>query len=253
MDDYLYIIGGISSKTPITLPPKFKISDAEKFDGTGDPKQHVRRYLSIAEMKGLDEKQTLHAFPLSLIKGASRWYYSLDLSKTKVWNELAELFVDQFIFNTMINVSLKDLETTKQGVGETFSEYMTRWKGKASRMVNRPNEKNQINMIIKNLLPTYNSRFLSSHISSFGELCDCGTRIENAINNGRLEKGENKPLIKKTCDGGVITSKAPNPVIVSAIIPQQTLAYPNFTKKARREFSDLGITLTQAYENLSSK
>ena len=120
-------------------------------------------------------------------------------------------------------------------------------------MVNRPNEKNQINMIIKNLLPTYNSRFLSSHISSFGELCDCGTRIENAINNGRLEKGENKPLIKKTCDGGVITSKAPNPVIVSAIIPQQTLAYPNFTKKARREFSDLGITLTQAYENLSSK
>jgi len=52
-----------------------------------------------------------------------------------------ELFVDQFIFNTMIDVTLRDLETTKQGVGETFSKYMTRWKGKASRMVNRPNEK----------------------------------------------------------------------------------------------------------------
>ena len=107
----------------------------------------------------------------------------MDPSKTKVWNEIVELFVDQFIFNTMIDVTLRDLETAKQGVGETFSEYMTRWKGKASRMVNRPNEKDQINMIIKNLLSAYNSRLLSSPISSFGELCDCGTRIKDAINN----------------------------------------------------------------------
>ena len=77
-------------------------------------------------MKGLDKKQTLHAFPLSLTGGASRWYHSLDPSKTKVWNKLVELFVDQFIFNTMIDVTLRDLETTKHGVGETLSKYMTR-------------------------------------------------------------------------------------------------------------------------------
>ena len=218
----------------------------EKFDGTRDLKQHVRRYLSIAEMKGLDEKQTLHAFPLSLTRGSSRWYYSLDSNKTKVWTELVGLFIDQFIFNTKIDVTLRDLETTKQGVGETFSEYMTRWKGKASRMVNRPNEKDQINMIIKNFLLAYNSRLLSLPISSFRELCDCGTRIEDAINNGQLEKGESKPLIKKTYGGGVTTSKAPNLVNVSVIIPQQTLAYPSFTKKAYREFFNLGMTLAQA-------
>ena len=57
---------------------------------------------------------------------------SLDPNKTKVWNELVEFFVDQFIFNTMIDVNLRDLKTTKQGVRETFSEYMTRWKTKAS-------------------------------------------------------------------------------------------------------------------------
>ena len=75
----------------------------------------------------------MHAFPLLLTGGASRWYYSLDPSEIKVWNELVELFVDQFTFNTMIDVILRDLETTEQGVGETFSEYMTRWKGKAFR------------------------------------------------------------------------------------------------------------------------
>jgi len=253
IDDCLYNMGGISSKTPIALPPKFKIFYAKKFDGTGDPKQHVRRYLGIVEMKGLDKKQTLHAFPLSLTGGASRWYYSLNLSKTKVWNELVELFMDQFIFNTMIDVTLRDFKTTKQGVRETFSGYMMRWKGKVSRMVNRPNEKDQINMIIKNLLPSYNSWLLSLPISSFGKLCDCGTRIEDAINNGQLEKGESKPSIKKTYGGRAATSKAPNPVNVSVIIPQQTLAYPSFTKKARQEFSDLGMTLAQACKNLISK
>ena len=93
----------------------------------------------------------------------------------------------------MIDLTLRDLKTTKQGIRETFSEYMTGWKNKASRMVNRPNEKDQINMIIKNFLPVYNSRLLSSPISSFGALCDCGTIIEDALNNGQLEKGERKP------------------------------------------------------------
>ena len=151
-----------------------------------------------------------------------------------------ELFVFQFIFNTMIDVTLRDLETTKQGVGETFFEYMMRWKGKTSRMVNRPNGKDQINMIIKNLLHAYDSRLLSSPISSFGKLCDCGTRIEDAINNGQLEKGESKPPIKKTYRGRAATSKAPNPINVSA---SKTLAYPSFTKKARQEFSNLGMTI----------
>ena len=49
---------------------------------------------------------------------------------------------------------------------------------------------------------------------------------DDAINNGQLEKGESKPLTKKTYGGGATTTKAPNPIDVSAIIPQQTLASP---------------------------
>ena len=55
MYDHLYNMGVVSSKAPIVLPPKFKISDAKKFDRTRDPKQHIRRYLSIGEMKALVE------------------------------------------------------------------------------------------------------------------------------------------------------------------------------------------------------
>ena len=68
-----------------------------------------------------------------------------------------------------------------------------------------------------------------------------------------MEKGESKPPIKKTYGGGAATSKTPNLVNVSAIISQQTLFYSSFTKKACQEFSNLEMTLAQAYENLTSK
>ena len=80
-------------------------------------------------------------------------------------------------------------------------------------------------------------------------LVSIGTRIKDALNNGQLEKGESMPPTKKTYGGGT-TTKVPNPVNVSAIIPQKTLAYP---KKALQDFLDLGMILAQAYENLSSK
>ncbi|KAK9993333.1 hypothetical protein SO802_023036 [Lithocarpus litseifolius] len=49
------------------------------------------------------------------------------------------------------------------------------------------------------------------------------------------------------------TYKALKLVNVSAIIRQQTLAYRSYTKKVCQEFSNLGMSLAQAYENLSSK
>ena len=91
-------------------------------------------------------------------------------------------------------------------------------------------------MIIKNLLSAYNSRLLSLSISSFGELCDCATRIEDAINNRQLEKGERKPPIKKTYGEGATTSKAPNLVNLSAIIPQQTLTYSTLQRRPAENF-----------------
>ena len=41
MDDFWNTIGGLGSIPLVSLPPKFKISDAEKFDGSGNPRQHI--------------------------------------------------------------------------------------------------------------------------------------------------------------------------------------------------------------------
>ena len=46
MGDFFYTMGGLGSTTLVPLPHKFKIYDAEKFDGIGDPRQHIQQYLA---------------------------------------------------------------------------------------------------------------------------------------------------------------------------------------------------------------
>jgi hypothetical protein len=63
----------ITSKPIIRLPSKFAILETDKFTGSRDPKQHLLQYLSFVKMKGLNEQQVLHAFPLSLSEIAAEW------------------------------------------------------------------------------------------------------------------------------------------------------------------------------------
>jgi hypothetical protein len=114
VDDYLATMGGITKEELSQLPPKFSIPEADRFAGVGDPKENLRQYLNFVKIKGLNEEQVLQAFPLSLVGLASNWYYTLNVGQTKNWRELVEILIYQFSYNTMIDVTLRDLETTCQ-------------------------------------------------------------------------------------------------------------------------------------------
>ena len=137
--------------------------------------------MNFVKIKGLNELQVLQAFSLSLAESVSNWYYTLNLGQTKNWGELVELFMDQFSYNTIIDITLCDLETTRQRDNETFSKFLVRWRAKASKMINRPNEKDQVNIVMKGLLPVYYNRM-------FEQLCNSRMRIEDAIDNEQLDK-----------------------------------------------------------------
>ena len=74
-------------------------------------------------MKGLNEQQVLHAFPLSLSGIATEWYYTLEVEKIKTWKELINLFMKQFAYDTIVDVTFKNLETMQQNDNETFPEF----------------------------------------------------------------------------------------------------------------------------------
>ena len=54
---------------------------------------------------------------------------------------------------TGLEVSIRDLELTKQNPNESFSDFMTRFINKAGLMKNKLAEKDQVRMIVRNVSP----------------------------------------------------------------------------------------------------
>ena len=56
-------------------------------------------------------------------------------------------------YNTKLEMSIKDLELTKQKLNESFSNFLMRFMNKAGLMKNKLAEKNQVRMIVRNVSP----------------------------------------------------------------------------------------------------
>ena len=52
-------------------------------------------------------------FPMSLSGAAQRWFASLEVSRRRTWDDLAQEFLRQFAFNTVIDVSRRELEALR--------------------------------------------------------------------------------------------------------------------------------------------
>ena len=64
-------------------------------------------------------------FPMSLSGAAQRWFASLDVSRCRTWDDLAQEFLRQFAFNTVIDVSRRELEALRQRPDETVTSFIS--------------------------------------------------------------------------------------------------------------------------------
>jgi hypothetical protein len=121
----------------------------------------------------------------------------------------------------MIDITLRDRETTRQRENETFSEFLVRWRAKVLKMMNRQKEKDQVNIVMKGLLQVYYNRMFASPIMDFEQLCNSGMRIDDAIDNGQLDKREGRiSVAPKKVFGS--SSKASNiQANINAVRPNQ--------------------------------
>ena len=76
------------------------------------------------------------------LKGAPvTWYHNLEKKVKDDWRALAEAFLNQYVTNIEMDMSLHDLENTKHEQKENFKEYIDRWRSQLLRMHTRPSEK----------------------------------------------------------------------------------------------------------------
>ena len=99
---------------PMTsLSAKFRMPEIERYIGIGCPRIHLRLDSTMMRAHGLDEAQMIMLFPMSLSEVAQRWLASLDVSHHRTWDDLAQEFPQQFAFNTIIDVSRRELEALR--------------------------------------------------------------------------------------------------------------------------------------------
>ena len=92
-----------------TLPVSFRMPDIERYIGVGCPRIHLRLYSTVMRALGLDEAQLLTLFPLSLSGITQRWYASLESSRRRTWEDLAQEFLRQYSFSGDTSVTVESL------------------------------------------------------------------------------------------------------------------------------------------------
>ncbi|RVW70808.1 hypothetical protein CK203_061949 [Vitis vinifera] len=112
------------------LPVEFRMPDIERYTGIGCPRIHLQLYSTVMRGHRLDEAQMIMLFPLSLSGAAQRWFASLDPSRCRTWADLGQEFIRQYSFNTIVDVSRRELEALRQGPDETVTSFISRWREK---------------------------------------------------------------------------------------------------------------------------
>ena len=148
----------------------FKMPQIQKFDGTRDPRIHLSQYITTMSTTKAPMSMVARLFVLSLEGMAVNWYHGLEKLIRADWKELCSTFLKQYDYNTKLEVSIRDLELTKQKSNESFSDFLTRFMNKAVLMKNKLAEKDQVRMVVRNVTPNLVERLQMMNSNSFVDL-----------------------------------------------------------------------------------
>ena len=166
------------------LPVEFRMPDIERYTGIGCPRIHLQLYSIVMCEHRLDEAQMIMLFPLSLSGAAQRWFASLDPSRRRTWADLGQEFIRQYSFNTVVDVSRRELEALRQRPDESVTSFISRWREKIAQIIDRPSERDQIGMIMRSLQPRFARHLMGFPQIDFGSLVQALYGIEEGISRG---------------------------------------------------------------------
>ena len=112
--------------------------DIERYTRIGCPRIHLQLYNAVMLRHRLDEAHIIMIFPLSLSGAAQRWFASLDPSRRRTWVDLGQKFIRQYSFNTVVDVSRRELEALRQRLDESVTSFISRWREKTAQIIDRP-------------------------------------------------------------------------------------------------------------------
>ena len=151
----------------VTIPPKFKVLDFDKYKGTSFPKNHLRMYCRRIGAYAKEEKLLIHFFQESLAVAAIIWYNNLKPSRIRSWRDLMDAFIRQYQYNSNMLLDRMQLQNLSKRDNESLKEYAQRWRDLAAQVVPPMAEKKMITMIMDTLPVFYYEKMVGYMPASF--------------------------------------------------------------------------------------
>ncbi|KAF5931633.1 hypothetical protein HYC85_027804 [Camellia sinensis] len=246
------------TEAAVQLPDRFKMPCIDRFDGSGDPMVHIRLFLDVLKTMELTKPQKLSLYGRTLSGVAATWYTKLEDKVKQDWEELAEAFVDQYSYNTQVEMTMQELETTRQNPTEPFVEFVARWRAKAAQMTDRPSEKDQVQMMVRNLEHDMLQKLIVAPLFTFKSLHELGVQVENAFNSGIIPRTSEPTRRAIAGSTNVGSSVIPKPTEINAVAIANPFAKPSLqtagpARAQGRTFTPLYMSLTSALKALMER
>ena len=171
----------------IVIPPKFKVSDFNKYKGTTYPKNHLKMYCRKMGAYSRDEKLLMHFFQESLAGATVTWYTNLEASRISSWKDFMDTFIRQYQYNIAMAFDRTQLQNMSKKEHESFKEFTKRWRDLAAQVAPPMMEKEMITMIVDTLPVFYYDKMVGYMPSSFTNLVFEGERIEVGLRRGKFD------------------------------------------------------------------
>ncbi|XP_019430501.1 PREDICTED: uncharacterized protein LOC109337876 [Lupinus angustifolius] len=170
----------------VVLPPKFKVPEFEKYNGTTCPKSHLHMYARKMSAYHGNDKLLIHCFQDSLVGVAMNWYIRLEKTQSKTFLDLSNAFIRQYKYNEDAAPDRAQLQNMCKKPSDNFREYVQRWRRLASQVLPRLEEDEQLSIFIDTLHNPYYERLIGSVTTNFNALIKVGEKIEGGIKNGNI-------------------------------------------------------------------
>ncbi|XP_027155727.1 uncharacterized protein LOC113756133 [Coffea eugenioides] len=215
-------------QTKPELPVGFKTPKFNKYDGTGNPKTHLRLFANKLGRPVDDENLPLRLFPESLEGDALDWYSNLKPEEVKTWLDLSNAFIRQYEYNCELAPTRTTLEGTKRRPSEDHKTYAKRWRKIAAKVEPPMTEDEIIRTFIKAHDPPYFEEIFRMTGCTFAAIVnkleeyDDFVRVEKIVNvsalksqvealQGQGSSGKKPQFKKKEGEATFIWNQNPSP------------------------------------------
>ncbi|XP_070013539.1 uncharacterized protein [Nicotiana sylvestris] len=199
----------------VELPKDYKPHKFEMFDGMGDPKVHLRTYCDKLVGVGKDERIHMKLFMRSLTGDVC-----LGIS----------VRIPRSGFNIDSAPDVFYIQNLKKKPTETFREYATRWRSKATKVRPTLEEEQMSKFFVRAQDPQYYERLMVIKNHKFSDIIKLGERIKEGIKSGMVTNFEALQATNKALQFKSIGYVTPIPAVAMEnssqwVNPNKTCAY----------------------------